>query len=207
MAAKDQNPENGPNEPNDETPVEEPLGPSAGSGTEVPEAAEDGFEGPDVETSLSDVDLDFLSGQTSAEELAAERLADLQRVTAEYANYRKRTEANREVERERAVGDTVMALLPVLDDLDRAEKHGDLEGEGPFVTIAAKLRATVERLGATRFGAAGEPFDHNIHEAVFQQPNPEVTVETIAEVVETGYTLGSSLVRVAKVVVFTPSNG
>jgi molecular chaperone GrpE len=173
----------------------------ASAGTD---AAGDGFEGPDVETSLSDADLDFLSGQSSAEDLAAERLADLQRVTAEYANYRKRTEANREVERERAVSSAVKALLPVLDDLDRAEKHGDLEGETAFATIAAKLRGAAEKLGLAAFGAPGEPFDHNIHEAIFQQPSADVEVETIADVVETGYTLGSTLVRAAKVVVAVP---
>ncbi|TAM70416.1 MAG: nucleotide exchange factor GrpE [Microbacteriaceae bacterium] len=164
----------------------------------------EGYEGPDVETSLSDADLDFLSGQATAEELAAERLADLQRVTAEYANYRKRTEAGREVERERSVAETAKALLPVLDDLDRAEKHGDLEGESAFATIAAKLRGVAEKLGLAPFGAAGEPFDHNVHEAIFQQPTPGVEVDTIADVVETGYTLGSTLVRAAKVVVAVP---
>ncbi|MCX7522876.1 nucleotide exchange factor GrpE [Microbacterium sp. STN6] len=166
----------------------------------------EGYEGPDVETSLSDADLDFLSGQSDAEQLAAERLADLQRVTAEYANYRKRTEANREVERERAIGGAVAALLPVLDDLDRAEKHGDLEGESAFATIAAKLRGAAEKLGLTAFGAAGEPFDHNLHEAIFQQPSADVEVETIADVVETGYMLGSTLVRAAKVVVAVPQS-
>ncbi|PJJ65388.1 nucleotide exchange factor GrpE [Compostimonas suwonensis] len=169
--------------------------------------ADDSFvqsEDPDVETTLTDADLSFLSGQTSAEELAAERLADLQRVTAEYANYRKRTEANREVERERTTGDVVKLLLPVLDDLDRAEKHGDL-AEGPFVSIAAKLRASVERLGLKPFGAVGEQFDPNLHEAIFQQPNPEATSETIADVVETGYTIGSTLLRAAKVVVSVPA--
>jgi len=181
-----------------------------GSGADAPDpaaeanATEEGFEGPDVETSLSDADLDFLSGQSDAEELAAERLADLQRVTAEYANYRKRTEANREVERERAVTDTVKALLPVLDDLDRAEKHGDLDGESAFATIAAKLRGAAEKLGLTPFGAVGEPFDHNVHEAIFQQPTPDVESETIADVVETGYLIGSTLVRAAKVVVAVP---
>jgi len=165
----------------------------------------EGYEGPDVETSLSDVDLDFLSGQSNAEELAAERLADLQRVTAEYANYRKRTEANREAERERAVADTAKAILPVLDDLDRAEKHGDLEGDSPFATIAAKLRAAAEKLGLVPFGSAGEAFDHNVHEAIFQQPTPGVTEPTVIDVVEVGYTLGSTLVRAAKVVVAVPN--
>jgi len=133
-----------------------------------------------------------------------EHLADLKRVTAEYANYRKRTEANREVERERAVGAAVAVLLPVLDDLDRAEKHGDLEGDAPFSTIAAKLRAAVEKLGLTPFGEVGEPFDPQRHEAIFQQPSDEVETDTVADVVETGYMLGGTLLRAAKVVVKTP---
>jgi molecular chaperone GrpE len=200
---------------------EEPVSahtPSTGSGSDdgqpVEGAADDAqfieAEGPDVETSLSDADLSFLedasttsSSTASDEVLAAERLADLQRVTAEYANYRKRTEANREVERERTVGDVVKVLLPVLDDLDRAEKHGDL-GDGPFASIAQKLRAGTERLGLAPFAAVGDAFDPQLHEAIFQQPSAEVDVETVADVVETGYYLGSTLLRAAKVVVSTP---
>lgn len=154
---------------------------------------------------LSEDDLDILSGQTTSDELAAERLADLQRVTAEYANYRKRTEANREIERERAVGEAVKGLIPVLDDLERAEKHGDLTEGSAFATIATKLRTNVERLGLTPYGEKGEPFDPQIHEAIFQQPTPGATADTIAEVVETGYRLGSTVVRVAKVVVSVPA--
>jgi molecular chaperone GrpE len=167
--------------------------------------SEEGYEGPDVETSLSDADLSFLSGQSTAEELAEQHLTDLKRVTAEYANYRKRTDANREVERERSMGEVVKILLPVLDDLDRAEKHGDLEGETPFSTIASKLRSSVERLGLTPFGAAGDLFDPTIHEAIFQQPSDEVQTDTVADVVETGYYLGSSMLRAAKVVVKVPA--
>lgn len=162
--------------------------------------------GPGEEESvLSDDDLDILSGQTTADQVAAERLADLQRVTAEYANYRKRTEANREIERERAIGDAVKGLIPVLDDLERADKHGDLTEGSAFATIAGKLRTAVERLGLTPYGEKGEPFDPQIHEAIFQQPTPGVTSDTVAEVVETGYRLGSTVVRVAKVVVATPA--
>jgi len=160
----------------------------------------------DAEASiLSDDDLDILSGQTTADQVAAERLADLQRVTAEYANYRKRTEANREVERERAIGEAVKGLIPVLDDLERADKHGDLTEGSAFAAIAGKLRTAVERLGLTPYGEKGEPFDPQIHEAIFQQPTPHVTADTVAEVVETGYRLGSTVVRVAKVVVSTPA--
>jgi molecular chaperone GrpE len=144
------------------------------------------------------------AAQAEVAEPSDEHLADLKRVTAEYANYRKRTEANREVERERAIGAAVAVLLPVLDDLDRAEKHGDLEGDAPFATIAAKLRASVEKLGLTAFGEVGEPFDPQKHEAIFQQPSDEVETDTVADVVETGYRLGGTLLRAAKVVVKTP---
>src|SRR5690606_12772731 len=123
----------------------------------------------------------------------------------ESANCRKRTEANREVERERLTGDVVKVLLPVLDDLDRAEKHGDLEGDTPFSAIAAKLRTSVQKLGLAPFGVKGEPFDHNLHEAIFQQPTPAVETETILDAVETGYTIGSTLLRAAKVVVAVPA--
>jgi molecular chaperone GrpE len=219
--ADQSNPDNGPDEPVDT--------PSTGSGNETfpepvegqtaPESPVEGAsadpnfieaEGPDVETSLSDADLSFLedastasSSTASDEVLAAERLADLQRVTAEYANYRKRTEANRELERERTVGDVVKMLLPVLDDLDRAEKHGDL-ADGPFASIAQKLRAGTERFGLAPFAAVGDVFDPTLHEAIFQQPSAEVEVDTVADVVETGYYLGSTLLRAAKVVVSTP---
>ncbi|MDY7558108.1 nucleotide exchange factor GrpE [Cryobacterium sp. 10C3] len=140
-------------------------------------------------------------------EPTSEHLADLKRVTAEYANYRKRTEANREIERERVTVDVVKGLIPVLDDLDRAEKHGDLVADTAFSTIAAKLRTSVERLGVKPFGTVGEPFDPTVHEAIFQMPTPDVTVDTVGEVVETGYFLGSTLLRVAKVVVQVPSDG
>jgi molecular chaperone GrpE len=160
----------------------------------------------DSDQTLSEDDLDVLSGQTTSDALAAERLADLQRVTAEYANYRKRTEAGREVEQERAVMTAAKLLLPVLDDLDRAQKHGDLDDESSaFSGIAAKTRGVAERLGLAPFGEAGEAFDPNVHEAIFQQHSDAVTVDTVADVVERGYTLGSTLVRAAKVVVSTPA--
>jgi molecular chaperone GrpE len=178
------------------------------------------MEGPDVETptgaddpSFSPEDLSFLedvsSGTatpTAPTEQVSEHLADLKRITAEYANYRRRTEANRQLERDRAVGDVVKLLLPVLDDLDRAEKHGDLEEGGPFTTIASKLRSSVERTGLVAFGAAGESFDPVHHEAIFQKPNPEVTAPTVADVVERGYRLGEVTLRAAKVVVDTPAD-
>ena len=129
-------------------------------------------------------------------------LLDLKRVQAEYANYRRRTEAQREVEISRATGSVAKSLLPVLDDLDRAEKHGDLVEGSPIAVIAEKLRAVVARLGVETYGAAGEVFDPQQHEAIFHAPNPG-TVEdgTILDVVEVGYRLGDIELRPAKVVV------
>ncbi|WP_448007014.1 nucleotide exchange factor GrpE [Agromyces bauzanensis] len=167
---------------------------SAASAPEASEADEDVLTVDDI----------LNAARAEVQEPSDEHLADLKRVTAEYANYRKRTEANREIERERAVGAAVAVLLPVLDDLDRAEKHGDLEGDAPFATIAAKLRAATAKLGLQPFGEVGEPFDPQRHEAIFQQPSEEVETDTVADVVETGYTLGGTLLRPAKVVVKTP---
>ena len=147
------------------------------------------------------------AAEREAVEPTSEHLADLKRVTAEYANYRRRTEANRTIEKERVTGEIVKVLIPVLDDIYRAEKHGDLVPDSAFATIAAKLRASVERLGLTSFGAVGDPFDPNMHEAIFQQPSAAVDTETVGDVAETGYYLGSTLLRAAKVVVQVPSDG
>ncbi|SIT86246.1 nucleotide exchange factor GrpE [Microbacterium sp. RU33B] len=136
---------------------------------------------------------------------AAGYLADLKRLTAEYANYRRRTEDQRQVDIERAKGEAVKALLPVLDDLDRADKHGDLVEGTPFTAIAEKVRGVSERLGVIAYGAAGEAFDPQQHEAIFQVPTPGVETATVLEVVETGYRLGSIELRPAKVVVAVPA--
>lgn len=187
----------------------EPAGSSEPEFVEGEALQEPGYDAPlesvedaDVETSFDEADLSFL--EAAADDLAAERLADLQRVTAEYANYRKRTEANREVERERVIGDTVRLLLPVLDDIDRADKHGDLVEGSPLAAISSKLRAVIERMGLTSYGAAGDVFDPNLHEAILQQPSSDVTVATILDVAEVGYQLGSTQVRAAKVIVALP---
>ena len=138
-------------------------------------------------------------------DLESALLTDLKRLQAEYANYRRRTEEQREVEIERAKGAVAKGFIPVLDDLDRAEKHGDLEEGTPFSAIADKIRSVAERLGVTSYGEAGEVFDPQQHEAIFQQPTPGATETTILEVVEVGYRLGSIELRPAKVVVAVPA--
>ncbi|GAA4168381.1 nucleotide exchange factor GrpE [Gryllotalpicola koreensis] len=178
--------------------------PDAAEGGEAEASSPEGAgENGDDELFVEDI---LAAAEVEENDPSAEHLADLKRVTAEYANYRRRTESEREVVRERAVGDAVRVLLPVLDDLDRAQKHGDLEGDGAFPTIAAKLRGAVEKLGVKPFGEVGEVFDPQRHEAIFQQPTPGATEATVLDVVETGYTIGSTLVRVARVVVATPAD-
>jgi molecular chaperone GrpE len=173
-------------------------------------------EGPDVEApgtdeGFSEADEAFLrnlsSGSVQEAPAESEHLADLRRVTAEYANYRRRVERERVVERERAVGDAARAILPVLDDLDRAEAHGDLAEGGPLTTIAQKLRAQVGKLGLVPYAEPGEAFDPHQHDAIFQRENPAVTRPTVSDVVERGYRIGDTVLRVAKVVVDTPSEG
>ena len=185
----------------------EPEEPTSGAEGAEQASAPEGAEAQASDDGADELFVEDILAAAEAEESdpSAEHLADLKRVTAEYANYRRRTESEREAVRERAVGDAVRVLLPVLDDLDRAQKHGDLEGEGAFQTIAAKLRGAVEKLGVKPFGEVGEVFDPQRHEAIFQQPTPGATETTVLDVVETGYTVGSTLVRVARVVVATPS--
>lgn len=176
-------------------------------GAESAAAGQDGFEGPDVETSFSDDDLAFLAGQPSAGDAvdpAVEILGDLKRVQAEFANYRKRIERDREANRELNIAEVVKSLLPVLDDLALAETHGDL-AEGPMAVIAQKLRAGLQKFGLTLVGEKGDVFDPNLHEALVQLPSPDVTVNTVADVIAPGYLLGTRLLRPAKVAVSVPA--
>lgn len=168
-------------------------------------------EGPDVETKFSDADQAFLDGLSAGDAAestgpADEHLEDLRRLTAEYANYRRRVERERSVERERAVGDAARVILPVLDDLDRAEAHGDLAEGGPLTAIAQKLRGAVGKLGVTPFGETGQVFDPREHDAIFQRENPAVERATVSDVVERGYRIGDTVLRPAKVVVDTPAS-
>ena len=130
---------------------------------------------------------------------------DLQRLQADFVNYRARVERDRGAERQLAVADTIRAFLPALDDLTRAEAHGDLQEGSPMAAIAQKLRAAGEKLGLSAFGEKGEKFDPERHDALVQNPNPEVTEAVVADVIEPGYLLGERMLRPAKVAVFVPA--
>jgi molecular chaperone GrpE len=131
-----------------------------------------------------------------------ERTRDLQRVTAEYANYRKRVDRDRGAAAEQTTGAVLSALLPVLDDIDRAREHGDLVG--PFATVAESLTAATGKFGLAGFGEKGDPFDPTRHEAVAHQTSADVTEPTCVEVMRRGYTLGERLLRPALVAVADP---
>jgi molecular chaperone GrpE len=141
--------------------------------------------------------------------LAAERLSDLQRLQAEYVNYKRRVDRDRAVVQERAAQSVVEALLPVLDDIHAAREHGDL-ADGPFSAIADKLESTLGKFGLERYGAIGEEFDPSLHEALMHSPWPQDgSVEptgstTVVQVLQPGYRAGERILRAARVAVADP---
>ncbi|GAB3440791.1 hypothetical protein GCM10027517_15830 [Phycicoccus ginsengisoli] len=140
--------------------------------------------------------------------LAAERLTDLQRLQAEYVNYKRRVDRDRAVVQERAVRDVLETLLPVLDDISGAREHGDL-ADGPFAKIADKLETTLGKFGLERYGAVGEEFDPNQHEALMHTAWPaDGSVQgdstTVVQVLQAGYRAGEQVLRAARVAVADP---
>jgi molecular chaperone GrpE len=163
-------------------------------------------EGPDVETTtdpdvLTDEELSFL--EAGEQDLLADMRNDLARAQAELVNFRKRVERDRAANREAVIAEVIRTLLPAVDDLYRAEEHGDLAGS-PLELVAQKLHSAFARYGLRVVGEKGEAFDPNFHEALVQLPSPDVTVNTVADVIEPGYALGDRLLRAAKVAVSVP---
>jgi molecular chaperone GrpE len=160
---------------------------------------------PESAAELTEPDAALL--EAGAADLAAERLADLQRLQAEYVNYRRRVERDRDVARDQAIGGLLEAMLPVLDDIHLARQHGDLGG-GPFAAIADKLEAVLARSGLERFGEVGEPFDPAVHEALMHTQadlGEGVDVTTVTQVLQPGYRQGERLLRAARVAVADPA--
>jgi molecular chaperone GrpE len=134
----------------------------------------------------------------------AERTADLQRLQAEYANYRKRVERDRVAVREQALASVLSELLPVLDDIGRAREHGELTGG--FKSVAESLEASAAKLGLTTYGEAGDPFDPTLHEALMHSYSAEVTEPTAVQILQPGYKVGDRIVRPARVAVAEPGD-
>ena len=131
--------------------------------------------------------------------------ADLQRLQAEYANYRKRVERDRAVAHESAVGAVLTELLALLDDVDRAEQHGELTGG--FKAVADQLNSITSRIGLEKYGTAGEAFDPQIHEALMHDESADVAVATATTILQPGYKYKERILRPARVAVTDPAAG
>lgn len=153
---------------------------------------------------------------TSAEELEVEAVTpdqvidpvvtltnDLQRLQAEYANYRKRIERDRALAHEMAIGAVLTELLALLDDVDRAEQHGELVGG--FKAVADQLSTITSRIGLEKYGTAGELFDPQIHEALMHESSTEISVATASKILQPGYKYKERILRPARVTVTDPA--
>ncbi len=141
----------------------------------------------------------------AAQDLVADMRSDMLRAQADLVNFRTRVERDRAANRDAVIAEVIRSMLPALDDLARAESHGDLTEGAPLTLIAQKLRGAFERFGLRQIGEKGEVFDPAFHEAVVQLPSADATANTIADVIEPGYVLGDRLVRAAKVAVSVPA--
>jgi molecular chaperone GrpE len=137
--------------------------------------------------------------------MLAERTADLQRLQAEYANYRKRVERDRIAVREQALANVLNELLPVLDDIGRAREHGELSGG--FKSVAESLESIAVKLGLTAYGENGDAFDPTLHEALMHEYSDEVTEPTAVRILQPGYRVGDRIIRPARVAVAEPGDG
>lgn len=129
--------------------------------------------------------------------------SDLQRLQAEYANYRKRVERDRAVAHENAIGAVLTELLALLDDVDRAEQHGELTGG--FKAVAEQLNSIVSRIGLEKYGTEGEAFDPQIHEALMHDEPSDVAIATATKILQPGYKYKDRILRPARVAVTDPT--
>ena len=188
-----------------------PVGDASGAGQPevVGEGVPDDFA--DLFAPVGGVDEDVIDVDGGGEvhpdtTLAADLTRDLQRLQAEYVNYKKRVDRDRVMHRELAVGSVIETLLPVLDDIHLARQHGDLEG-GPFAAIADKLDGILTKIGVERFGQPGDAFDPNVHEALMHieaELAVGTDVTTVVQVLQPGYRVGERMIRVARVAVADP---
>jgi molecular chaperone GrpE len=190
-----------------EVSAEQPSEPGAGSPAEpagADQADQQGASGDPLDG------LDFEPSGEAAEAAevlkakaeAAEHLDALQRERASFTNYRNRALRDQEAARNRGVQDVLTALLPVLDDVERAKQHGELSGA--MAAIAEKLDQNLQKFGVERFGKVGEEFDPTVHEALMHSTDADATAATVNLVVEPGYKIGDKVVRAARVGVVGP---
>ncbi|MFD3542197.1 nucleotide exchange factor GrpE [Streptomyces sp. NPDC058662] len=185
-----------PEVPADGTPEE----PTAAEPAQAEEAAPagDSAQAAGQETAL-------LAQLDQARTALSERTADLQRLQAEYQNYRRRVDRDRVTVKEIAVASLLTELLPTLDDVGRAREHGELVGG--FKSVAESLETVAAKMGLQQFGKEGEPFDPTIHEALMHSYAPDVTETTCVAILQPGYRIGERTIRPARVAVAEPQPG
>ena len=165
--------------------------------------SEENLAASDSEKKLSDAVDEALSEATEIVDEVASLTADLQRLQAEYANYRKRVDRDRASAAEFSVAAVLSELLPVLDDLDRAEQHGELTGG--FKAVADRITAITSKLGLEKFAEVGVVFDPAIHEALVHNKSADVSETTATEILQPGYKFKERVIRPARVAVTDPA--
>ena len=173
--------------------------------TPAPEAAAGGAPDPVVEPGeqmADDSPTELVADLAAAQTKVAALTEDLQRLQAEYVNYKRRVDRDRELVKQNATFSVLSAMLPVLDDLDRAREHGELEGG--FKAVADSRERIVAAHGLVKFGAPGDPVDPRFHEALMHALSPDVTETTCQNIVSAGYQIGERVVRPAQVTVVDP---
>ncbi len=179
---------------NDEFTEQRPAG--------APESPSAAAAEPDGQDMAGDSPTDLVADLAEAQTRVAALTEDLQRLQAEYVNYKRRVDRDRELVKENATFSVLVGMLPVLDDLDRAREHGELEGG--FKAVADSLERMVAAHGLIKFGAPGDEFDPRLHEALMHAHSPDVTTTTCQNIVSAGYRIGDRVVRPARVTVVDP---
>jgi molecular chaperone GrpE len=180
-----------------------PQEPAEAPSGEAPDAADATVAEPTADEDGIEAEVSPAEELVVARAALAERTADLQRLQADYLNYKRRVERDRVLIEQNATYRVLTPIIDVLDTIDRAREHGDLD-EG-FTAVADQLESVVTKLGLTKFGEPGDPFDPNLHDALSHiGEDPEVAVTTCKVVVKAGYRIGDRVVRAAQVLVADP---
>ncbi|MFJ7268835.1 nucleotide exchange factor GrpE [Streptomyces sp. NPDC099050] len=190
-----------PEVPADGTPDDDAAEPKAAASSKEEAAAPAG----DSAAAQGVQEIALLAQLDQARTALGERTADLQRLQAEYQNYRRRVERDRIAVKEIAVASLLTELLPTLDDIGRAREHGELVGG--FKSVAESLETAAAKMGLQQFGKEGEPFDPTIHEALMHSYAPDVTEDTCVAILQPGYRIGERTIRPARVAVAEPQPG
>ena len=156
----------------------------------------------DLVTEVSEVVDESIADPGQATDPVSALTADLQRLQAEYANYKKRVERDRSLAHELAVSSVLIEMLPILDDIERAQIHGELTGG--FKAVADQIASVTERIGLVKYGTAGDEFDPQIHEALLHDTSADVTTSTATKILQPGYKFKERILRPARVAVTDP---